>query len=422
MDNVTHTLIGVLVGETAATIAKPSSEGLSREQRRSLFVTMMAVGSNLPDLDFLYSTVTGSKLDYLLHHRGHTHTFVVSILIAAVLWLACELWARRRDQRIARSDRIALIAIALLAPVLHIFMDMANNYGVHPWWPFDNRWIYGDSVFIVEPLLWAAAAPTLFMLRTRLARGIVTFVLLAGIALTFLTGLVPLPLAVLYTVLVAALVYAGRRLPARVALTLGIGVWIATTAGFVTASRLVGQRVDALAAAQFPRAHPVDRVLTPMPVNPICWEVILVQKEEGTLVLRRAMFSAAPAWIPAENCPGRGLDVPITAPLQRVAAEDTHKLKWHGEVRTRTNRLVNLWHENCRIDALMRFVRAPWLAVVEDRLVAGDLRYDRERGLGFAEIEVESESEPCPTLVPPWIPPRHDLLGNETEIRPIEDS
>src|SRR5690606_14989543 len=147
MDNVTHTLIGVLVGETAATIAKPSSEGLSREQRRSLFVTMMAVGSNLPDLDFLYSTVTGSKLDYLLHHRGHTHTFVVSILIAAVLWLACELWARRRDQRIARSDRIALIAIALLAPVLHFFMDMANNYGVHPWWPFDNRWIYGDSVF-----------------------------------------------------------------------------------------------------------------------------------------------------------------------------------------------------------------------------------------------------------------------------------
>src|SRR5690606_37133722 len=152
---------------------------------------------------------------------------------------------------------------------------------------------------------------------------------------------------------VAALVYAGRRLPARVALTLGIGVWIATTAGFVTASRLVGQRVDALAAAQLPRAHPVDRVLTPMPVNPICWEVILVQKEEGTLVLHLAILSAATAWIPAENCPGRDPDAPTTAPLQRVAAEDTHILIWHGEVRARPNRLVDLWHENCRIDALM---------------------------------------------------------------------
>ena len=422
MDNVTHTLIGVLVGETAAAITKPSSQGLSREQRRSLFVTTMAVGSNLPDLDFLYSTVTGSKLDYLLHHRGHTHTFVVAILIAAVLWLACELWARRRDLRLSRSDRVALIAIALLAPVLHIFMDMANNYGVHPWWPFDNRWIYGDSVFIVEPLLWAAAAPTLFMLRTRLARGVVALVLLTGIALTFLTGLVPLPIAVFYTVLVAALVYAGRTLPARTALTLGIGVWVATTVGFVATSRLVGQRVDALVAAQFPNVHSVDRVLTPMPVNPICWEVIFIQAENGTLVLRRAMFSMAPAWIPAEACPARGLDVPITAPLQRVAAEDTRDLKWHGEVRTQINRLVSVWRENCRVDALMRFVRAPWLAVVEDRLVAGDLRYDRERGLGFAEIEVESDTEPCPMLVPPWVPPRNDLLGNETETRPIEGS
>src|SRR5690606_37864514 len=87
MDNVTHTLIGVLIGETAANVTKPSPHGLSQQQRRSLFVTTMAIGSNLPDLDFLYSTITGSKLDYLLHHRGHTHTFVVGILIAAVLWL-----------------------------------------------------------------------------------------------------------------------------------------------------------------------------------------------------------------------------------------------------------------------------------------------------------------------------------------------
>ncbi len=415
MDNITHTLIGVLVGEAAANITKPSADGLSQAQRRSMFVATMAIGSNLPDLDFLYSTITGSKLDYLLHHRGHTHTFVISILIAGMLWLGYELWARRRNRRLSRSDRVSLIAIALLAPVLHIFMDMANNYGVHPWWPFDNRWTFGDSVFIVEPLLWAAAAPTLFLLRTRLARVIVGLVLIAGVALTFLTGMVPVPFAAAYTALVAALVYAGAKLQPRTALILGLSVWLGTTVGFVYMSHRAGARVGTLAAHLFPNARSLDHVLTPMPVNPLCWEVILVQEESRSLVLRRAMLSMAPNWIPAANCPGRSLDIPITAPLQNVAVEDTRDLKWHGEVRSEIDTLLGMWRENCRVEALMRFVRAPWLARIEDDLVIGDLRYDREEGLGFAELAVESDAEPCPRLVPPWVPPRDDLRERRNE-------
>ena len=50
-----------------------------------------------------------------------------------------------------------------------------------------------------------------------------------------------------------------------------------------------------------------------------------------------------------------------------------------------------------------------------DGLVIGDLRYDRENGLGFSEIEVDSDAEPCPTLVPPWVPPRADLLERRNE-------
>jgi hypothetical protein len=41
--------------------------------------------------------------------------------------------------------------------------------------------------------------------------------------------------------------------------------------------------------------------------------------------------------------------------------------------------------------------------------VFGDLRYDRERELGFAEIETQSGG--CPEFVPGWTPPRADLLG-----------
>jgi inner membrane protein len=410
MDNVTHTLIGVLVGEAAARFTKPSSDGLSQTQRRSLFVTTMAIGSNVPDLDFLYSTITGSKLDYLLHHRGHTHTFVVAALIAGVLWAGYTLWSRRRELRFSHSDRLALMGIALLAPVLHILMDMTNNYGVHPWWPFDNRWTFGDAVFIVEPLLWAAVAPTVFLLRTKVSRGLVALVLIAGVALTFLTGMVPIPIAIAYTVLVAALAFVGRTLQPKAAAMLGLGVWLSTTAGFVYTSHRAGDRVDALAARLFPDAHLLDSVLTPMPVNPLCWEVILVQEESNALVLRRAMLSMAPHWIPAARCPGRSLDSPITAPLQEVAAQEMPELEWYGAIRSDIDTLVSAWRESCQVDALMRFVRAPWLARVEGDLVIGDLRYDRERGRGFSEIEIGTDGEPCPRFVPPWVPPRQDLL------------
>ena len=32
--------------------------------------------------------------------------------------------------------------------LLHLGMDFLNSYGVHPFWPIQNRWVYGDSVFI----------------------------------------------------------------------------------------------------------------------------------------------------------------------------------------------------------------------------------------------------------------------------------
>ena len=44
------------------------------------------------------------------------------------------------------------LVLAWLAVLSHILLDYTNNYGVHPYWPFDNRWIYGDSVFIVTDL------------------------------------------------------------------------------------------------------------------------------------------------------------------------------------------------------------------------------------------------------------------------------
>jgi inner membrane protein len=409
MDNVTHTLIGVLAGEACAVRGPSASSGLSAHQRRNLYVTLMGVGSNLPDLDFLYSTITGSKLDYLLHHRGHTHTLLGIVAIALVLGFAAEWWIRRRAPSVTRSDRLGAWLVALLAPTLHIAMDAANNYGVHPWWPISAEWFYGDSIFIIEPLFWAACAPLMFLLRTRAARISVALVLVTGVALAIFTRLVPIASTLAYVVLALALGLAGWKLKRATAISAGIALWLSVTLVFSLTSNHMRQRAEHLSRDGFPNAATLDRVFTPMPANPLCWELILVQREQGAIVLRRAMMSAAPSFVSAEQCPGRSLNIPITAPLSAVPLPDTEQVKWHGQIASPVDRLLQLWEERCQVEALMRFVRAPWLARIDDAWVIGDLRYDREAELGFAEIEVEPPVEACVGHMPSWSHPRLDL-------------
>ncbi len=48
---------------------------------------------------------------------------------------------------------------------------------------------------------------------------------------------------------------------------------------------------------------------------------------------------------------------------------------------------------NCEAAAAFRFIRMPWLANVKEGLVLGDLRYDREPELGFAELRHRRSTE-----------------------------
>ncbi|HKE93652.1 MAG TPA: hypothetical protein VKB34_05035, partial [Povalibacter sp.] len=60
--------------------------------------------------------------------------------------------------------------------------------------------------------------------------------------------------------------------------------------------------------------------------------------------------------------------------------------------------------------AFLRFSRVPWTLRREHAWIIGDLRFDREPELGFAELELVDGQERCPRHVPPWIEPRSDLL------------
>ena len=404
MDNITHTLIGALIGEGAARTAPPAANEPTAAIRRTLFLAVMIVGSNLPDSDLVYSLGENSKLSYLLEHRGHTHTVAGAIVGSAVMLAACALFLRLRSRRLSSRDWIWLSALALGAPLLHIAMDALNTYGVHPWWPVDNRWYYGDSVFIVEPLFWASAAPLTLLFRSLVARGLIVLCLLLAIYLALTTGIVADGSIVAFCLLALIMVVLGRYAKPKVAIFAALGTCAVISVVFVVAHRQAIARLDSDGASRLTGWTTLDRVLTPLPMNPLCWEVILVQEQDDRYALRRAMASP----VPNIRCSTRSMDRPVTAPLETVQMPDTPYLRWHGQFTGSREQLRGLAASSCEVAALLRFARAPWFLESEPRM-AGDLRYDREPEPGFAEI-VLTRPPQCPAYVPPWVPPRADLL------------
>jgi inner membrane protein len=411
LDNLTHTLVGILVGESAAR-AVPARGGLAADTRRNAFVALMALGSNIPDLDFLHSYITGNKLEYLLHHRGHTHTVLGALIIAALLYVAWELWCRWRRLTPTGVDRVQTAGIAIVATLLHIGLDSTNSYGVHPFWPFDNRWYYGDAVFIVEPSFWAVCTPLVFILRSPFARGFAALACTLGIVLSFTTGMVPMGFALALVIVTITMVAVGRWTRPQVALTTALLGWFAITASFAQASAIADRRIAAIVNQEFPRERLHDTVLTPLPVNPVCWQVLLVQSNSEVVYVRRATLSLAPNLIAAADCPSRADLTKTTAQYAEMTAVSTSALQWHGEVATPLADLRTLVAQDCRAAGFMRFARAPWIVRNESQFVIGDARYDQETELGFAELDLDRQ-ERCMNRVPPWTPPRTELLTPE---------
>lgn len=407
MDNLTHTMIGALAGEALARHLPHDAQGLQAETRRNLFVTLGAICSNLPDSDLLYSYMDG-KVSYLLHHRGHTHTLLGALALSALAWALTRLWLQRRQLKPSRQDCIWLAAIVFGAPLLHMGLDFTNNYGVHPFWPLDNAWYYGDSVFIIEPLLWAACTPLMFSLRTRWGRGAVMLVLAVGLWLSFSSDYVPLPVALAYALLVATLVLICWRLPVRQAVLVGIGMWLATTTVFAVGGQAVGRQV-AMLSTDYPGATLLDHVRMPMPANPLCWDVMVIQEQDSMLVHRWGRLSLAPSLMSAAAC-RPGWTPQTTAPLRPIVNRPSAAMHWYGEIATPLSELRAAAAAHCEASAALQFMRAPFLTVTADGLVLGDLRYDREPELGFAEIVLPDEPRRCPSWVPPWIAPRQAVL------------
>ena len=95
MDNITHALAGALLAAAACQRVAPAlaasasrGQGTSTTTFRRTAFTLSIVLAELPDLDITYSgeRMGIGPLGYLLHHRGHTHTVLFTVLAALAAW------------------------------------------------------------------------------------------------------------------------------------------------------------------------------------------------------------------------------------------------------------------------------------------------------------------------------------------------
>lgn len=411
MDNITHSVIGLGVGELVHRSLPPEPQAPAQRTRRALFLFTAWFASNAPDLDLVLTRLLPRPFGYMLHHRGHTHTLLLALpqalILLALLWL---LWpGARRLLKESVPARIGLAACLLLGFCLHMSMDFLNSYGLHPFYPFDSRWLYGDMVFIVEPMFWVLlGVPVIMSLRY----GIVKSVLLAGLAaalcfFTYKTYLAPASLAVLLGLGVILAVLQGRageRGRGPLLLAFALAATFIGTQG--VASALGRTRIEAAVQRLDPGTRVWDVSMTAFPSNPLCWIYVSLDSKTDAkadaYTLRRGTLSLLPESLAPAACPAglaeTGKKEQQLAPGIAVSARAAGSLA----------ALRALQEDNCYVDAWFRFARMPRLNA--DKLT--DVRFNPGMQPNFTTVELQQfRSRPCPAYVPGWDRPRADMLA-----------
>jgi inner membrane protein len=409
MDNLTHSLVGLALGELVDRALPAHPDPQRGRTRRRVLLATGALASNFPDLDLVLTPLLAPPLGYLLHHRGHTHTLLFALpQIALLLGLMWLLWpGARRLMQDDRPARNAVLATAALGMVLHLSFDFLNVYGVHPFYPLDARWLYGDIVFIVEPVFWTALGVALALqVPGRVLRPLLTGLMLAAPVLFFAMGFLQWGSLLGLLLLAGVIALASRRGGAA-----GLVTAIVACVGFIAIQGLAGhlarEQIRSALAQVEPGSRVLDMPLSAFPSNPLCWSFATVTDNggAGSYAIRLGVLSLAPGLTGVEACPVRFGGMPGSAP-----ADFAWKYREGGSLAG----LRGLQRDNCQFDAWLRFARVPSLIGGK----ATDIRFSAPGEDNFSTLPYKAmASQPCPAPVPQWGRPRGDLLG-AGQVRP----
>lgn len=409
MDNISHSVVSLVAGELIHR-SLPSEDTSERQNlRQKLLLFTACAAGNFPDLDLFLSPLMRTPLGYLLHHRGHSHTFLYEIpqavLLFALVWIC---WPSARQLlRESAATRKGYIGATVVGFWLHISMDYLNSYGVHPFHPFDSHWSYGDLVFIVEPLFWISFGVPVAFLTRRLWLRYPLLLFIVGVPLYatfegYLTWVAIGLLALIATALGLVQSRQGERGRQALVLSFVFGFAFIFFQGFT--SGLARKELAAVVRSQDPDAKLLDAAMTAYPSNPFCWNFVTIEENLGlgTYRLRSGLVSLAPRSLLPSACP-----ILMGRPESpRVLSETVSQF---SEASEKIATLQNLNTSNCFLSAWLRFARMPLVTSQE----ATDLRFSRGSRGNFSTLRLDQfEGVKCPAWVPPWDPPRGDLLNH----------
>lgn len=411
---MTHGLAGMLMADMAIRAYESRQGGPAPTGLRRSAVVLGVIAAEFPDADLLYSgDLLGiGKLGYLLHHRGHTHTLLFAVLSALLLW-AVVLLVRRNAR--TPAERGLLLALAFGGTLSHIMLDFTNSYGVHPFWPLDSRWFYGDAIFIVEPWLWIAAIPPLlFGKRSGFGRVVLSIALVSILTAAWYVDQVGTDVALVLTMSAAMWTAVMWRLQTTQRLSLAVGAWLLVeTVGFVASSSTRSHIVHATGDMQL-----LDAVITSAAGNPLCQNVLVIELDGGSYDVTSAVVAPWPAVRSAMSCAGgeRAIAAARVAQpglgdgLQPSPRVPDNTIVWLRRWRGERAELMQLATMHCEVAAALEFMRAPvWEQSADGRVRISDLRYGYG-GNGFADLSFGTPPDECPRYVPGWTEPRRDVI------------
>ena len=275
MDNLTHALVGAALSKSAV------------ERITPLATATLVVAANAPDLDVL--SYTQGQWFALSFRRGITHgipaLIVLPWLVAGIMTLWDRGVRRRRHPALPPTRFSALVSISYLGVLTHPVLDWMNTYGIRWWLPFDGRWSYGDSLFIIDPWLWLVLGAGVALSWPRSRIGSMGWLALAGATTVLIsrTSIVPEPGKVAWVALVAMAALArtlGKPSTPEGGTRLCRGL-TAAAAGYVTLMMISHRAAVADVRGTLGPAGIVDAqaiMIGPRPADPLGSEV-LVQTE-----------------------------------------------------------------------------------------------------------------------------------------------
>ncbi len=395
MDNITHSLIGVAVGDWASR-KKATATKVENPTQRRLWIWSSILANNFPDLDTLYTSITPAPLGSLLHHRGHTHTLVGLIpqwfLIMALLYF---LRKPLRFQSVLRQDWKIAGVLTAIGLCLHIFADSWNSYGVHPFFPFWNNWVYGDAIFIVEPYIWSILGASLLMTGRTWMRFIPSTLLTALLAFGLYVGHIN-SLSVLSATIIFVCVASAQHFIKSISLPL-IFVSVFVSLSLIT-SQFLKHNIKQNAPANL---EVVDVILNPEPASPLCWIVARISIHDNLYQVKRGVLSLWPSVFPPNTCQLAKQSYNNIEEFEDIGAQQVFWSEMY-EVPLKNFEVLS---RLCPARAWMRFARIPLF----QNGGYSDLRFSSRAMRNFSNIE-PTEIQECPPFIPPWTPPRWDII------------